>query len=52
MIHLYMYAAFNPKRGEWQAVNFGIVPPGLGTLWLFTAAISLGYNVSSRTAGY
>jgi hypothetical protein len=40
--------AFDSKKGEWQAVNFGFVPPGLGlrTLRFFTAAISLlGCNV-------
>jgi hypothetical protein len=36
--------AFDPKKGERQAVNFGFVIPGqkLRTLRLFTAAISLG----------
>jgi len=54
MIHLYVRAAFNPKKGERQAINFGFLPPGLrlGTRWFFTAAISLGCNISSKTADY
>jgi hypothetical protein len=54
MIHLHIHAAFNPKKGEWQAVNFDIVPPGLGlrTVWVFTVAISLGCNIFPRTVNY
>jgi hypothetical protein len=53
MIHQHMHVAFDPKMEEWQAVNIGVISPGLEfrNLGLFTAAISLGLQCLFKDSG-